>query len=299
MSTSTGLRRTLAAAGAASLIAALAVAAGPTAQAKTQEVIHAGDEHGVVHPKGAKAASPTSALLTWHKGQIMTSSDVSSIFWGTSWNDATSAGDKVDGIDSFYAGAGGTSYLDTNTEFTGTNGRVGSAVTYRGHVVDPTTAGSSAPSTTAVLAVVSRSISTPVANGYYPVYSDIPRGRSGFCAWHSYGTINNVPVQFGFFFRLDGDPGCDPGDTSGLHSQGLAALANVSGHELSEAITDPRNGGWYDRSGGENADKCAWTFGSPLITLANGSRWKIQGNFSNAAYGNHSGYDGRGCIDHK
>ena len=58
-------------------------------------------------------------------------------------------------------------------------------------------------------------------------------------------------MQFAFFFDLDGDAGCDP-DTSGLHSQGLAALANVSAHELSEARTDPASpGAWYDSSGAE------------------------------------------------
>ena len=65
-------------------------------------------------------------------------------------------------------------------------------------------------------------------------------------------------MQFAYFFKLDGDAGCDPGDTSGLHSQGFAAIANVSAHELSEARTDPANpGAWYDASGEENGDKCA------------------------------------------
>lgn len=40
-------------------------------------------------------------------------------------------------------------------------------------------------------------------------------------------------------YRLDGDSDCNPADTSGLHSQGLAAIANVCGHELSEARSDP------------------------------------------------------------
>jgi hypothetical protein len=68
---------------------------------------------------------------------------------------------------------------------------------------------------------------------------------------------------------------------------------------LSEAVTDPRNGGWYDRQGAENSDKCAWTFGSDLISFpSNGSTWKIQGNWSNAAYSTGTGsYGVRGCID--
>jgi hypothetical protein len=86
-----------------------------------------------------------------------------------------------------------------------------------------------------------------------------------------------------------------------IHSQGMAALANVSGHELSEALTDPHLDAWYDASGAENSDKCAWSFGTPLLTFSNNSRWKMQGNWSNAAYDARNGYPNRdgqnGCID--
>jgi len=148
---------------------------------------------------------------------------------------------------------------------------------------------------------VCKMISAPVANGYYPVYIDSKRGSAGYCAWHSYGTCNNVPVQFAFFFNLDGDAGCDPQDTRPDHSQGLAALANVSAHELAEAMTDPRNGGWYDSSGAENGDKCAWTFNVPAVTFLNSSSWKLQGEWSNAAYKAGTGYPNSksqlGCLD--
>jgi len=135
----------------------------------------------------------------------------------------------------------------------------------------------------------------PQAGAYYPVYSDQPRGSAGYCAWHSSGTINGKQVEFGFFFNLDGDPGCDPQDNFTGHEQGLAALANVSGHEISEARTDPRNGGWYDASGDENADKCAWTFSGTVAV--GGQSWKIQGNWSNAAASARTGYANVGCIE--
>jgi hypothetical protein len=138
-------------------------------------------------------------------------------------------------------------------------------------------------------------ITSPQAGAYYPVYVDQKRGHAGYCAWHSAGTIGTTPVQFAFFFNLDGDPGCDPGGALGGHSQGLTALGNVTGHELSEMLTDPQLDAWYDGSGQENADKCAWTFGSSLVSLG-GSNWEIQGNWSNAAYNNSQGYK-RGCID--
>jgi hypothetical protein len=250
----------------------------------------------------SKTASPA---MTSHAGIIMTDAVVEAIFWGTKWAEVPNptsgfVRDKLDGIDAFYAGVGGSPYSKTNGEYTGTNGQVGNAISYIGHVVDTTAAPKGAPTTSAILAEVCKKIAAPVKNGYYPVYTDAPRGGAGYCAWHSYGTCGTTPVQFGFFFALDGDAGCDPNDTSGLHSQGLAALANVSGHELSEMMTDPRNGGWYDSSGAENGDKCAWKFDVPLVAFANGSQWKIQGNWSNAAFAAGTGFTNlagqKGCL---
>jgi hypothetical protein len=252
-------------------------------------------------PPGHAGTSPD---LTWHGGTVMPSAAVTAVFWGPSWSKATFVGDKIVGLDSWYTGVTGSSYAVTSDEYTGTNGQVGSTVSYAGHLIDTSTVSRNVSrSVTATLNEVCKVIKTPVSNGYYPVYVDTRRGGAGFCAWHSYGSCSGVPVQFGFFFNLDGDAGCDPADTSGLHSQGLAALANVTGHELSEARSDPRNGGWLDSSGQENADKCAWTFGTPLLTFSNGSQWKIQGNWSNAAYDGspQTGYPNssgqHGCLD--
>lgn len=247
-------------------------------------------------------AARNSPLMINHGGDIMPYvQPVQAIFWGTSWSTTGFIGDKIAGIDSFYSGVGNSTYAHTCSEYSGHSGYVGDSITYNGHFVDPSPA-SNGQSTTPILAEVCKQITNPQPNGYYPVYVDIPRGHAGYCAWHSAGSCNGVSVQFAFFFNLDGDPGCDPQDTSGLHSQGLAALANVSGHELSEARTDPRLNAWFDNSGAENGDKCAWTFGTPLLTFkSNNSQWKIQGNWSNTAYSSHSGYPNAsgqvGCID--
>jgi hypothetical protein len=281
--------------------ALLVVAAGvfllTAATAPANRSIIAGEMSGIVPAKGVGKARTNNALLQYHGGAIMTSAAVTPIFWGPSWSNASFTGDKMTAMDSFYSGVGSTSYMNTNTEYTGTNGTVGSTVTSSAHLVD-TSALTFArqPQTSDILNEVAKMISRPVANGYYPVYVDAPRRNAGYCAWHSYGTINGVPVQIAFFFNLAGDPGCDPGAPYYNHSQGAAALGNVSGHELSEAVTDPRNGGWWDASGAENADKCAWTFSGKAVSL-HGNSWKIQGNFSNRAYGARSGYDGAGCID--
>jgi hypothetical protein len=178
----------------------------------------------------------------------------------------------------------------------------GRTFTLGGTHVDLSTAPRSGSRTAPILAKACSAAATLRSDGYYPVYTDTPRGHAGFCAWHSSGTCpDGTVIQFGFFFALDGDAGCDPQDGSGLHSQGLAALANVSAHELSETLTDQHADAWYDGTGNENADKCAWAFGTPLLTLGNGSQWKIQGNWSNAAFNAGTGYANRsgqtGCID--
>jgi hypothetical protein len=244
------------------------------------------------NPPGGASSSPN---LVYHSGGILMSTVVQPIYWGTGWGNASFVGDKITGLGAFYGGVGGSGYMNTNAEYTDSSGaHFGTAVTLGSGFIDASAAPRRAPNTSAVLAEVAKRIANPVANGYYPVYVDTPRGHAGYCAWHSWGSVNGVPVQFAFFFNLDGEPGCDPADSSATHSQGLEALANVSGHELSEAVTDPRGAGWFDSSGAENADKCAWTFNQPV--KFNGSTWKIQGNWSNAAYLAGSGYT-RGCID--
>jgi hypothetical protein len=264
-----------------------AAVAATVAHAAPPPALFAGGTNGIVFAHGAHGNphhGGNSPQLVFHGGPVLASgAAVTPIFWGSSWS--TYQGDKVSGIDGFYAGVGGTAYAKTTSEYSGSNGPVGTNVSSSKHLVYSAAAPSGAPSTSQVLAVVAANISNPVANGYYPVYSDQPRGHAGYCAWHSWGTIGSTPVQFAFFFNLDGDPGCDPSDTSGLHSEGLAALGNVSGHELSETLTDPNGNAWYDSSGAENADKCAWTFSGTLVSFKN-SQWKIQGNWSNIAYTN-------------
>ena len=249
----------------------------------------------------ARPAGTQSPLMTYHGGKILPDTYTQNIFWGTSW--ASYKGDKITGLDTWYDGFNGSNYAKTSDEYTGSNGTVGASTTHGGHVID-STASTSGGNTGTILAEVCKAIPNPdpSGNGYYAVYTDTPRKHAGYCAYHSYGTCGGTRVQFAYFFDLDGDPGCDPQDTSGLHSQGLAALANVSGHELSEARTDPASpGAWYDSAGAENGDKCAWTFNVPLVTFSNKSDWKIQGEWSNKAYTNGTGYPNssgqKACLD--
>jgi hypothetical protein len=279
------------------IVALLSIAVGRAGAGEAREVHPSGIvKYHAVKGAGKPGRPGRNPNLSFHGGPIMTGAVVTPIYWGTSWSNASFVEDKISGLGTFYSGMSGSAYAGTNAEYTdGTATHVGTTVTYTGSILDTSAAPSKAPSTSTILGEVAAKISNPVPNGYYPVYVDTRRGSAGYCAWHSYGTISGVAVQFAFFFNLDGDAGCDPRDTWTSHSQGLGALANVSGHEISEAFTDPHLNAWYDAQGYENSDKCAWTFHAPVNF--SGSTWKVQGNWSNAAYNANSGYANGGCID--
>jgi len=283
---------------AVSCVAFVAAGAGSARVGTAPAALDAKPAHGFVPSRNASRARPTHVLqLLWHNGPVMHSTAVLPVYWGSSWSNSSFVGDKVSGLNTLYSGVGGTPYARTNGEYTDGAGSVNtSSISKSGNFTDTSATPSGAPSTTQVLSEVAKVTNGhPVANAYYPVYSDQRRGNAGYCAWHSSGTINGIRVQFGFFFNLDGDSGCDPQSPSSLgHSQGLAALANVSGHELSEMLTDPQLNAWYDQKGEENSDKCAWTF-SGTVAIG-GQGWKIQGNWSNAAASARTGYANVGCI---
>ena len=111
-----------------------------------------------------------------------------------------------------------------------------------------------------------------------------------YCAWHSstsssYGNIayTNLPYI------------TDAGASCGANFNDLgpnAGITIVEGHEMAETITDQfPNGGWLDRSGEENGDKCAWSSADfQPARWARGS-FPVQPLWSNAL-NNNSG----GCV---
>ncbi|MGZ4957050.1 MAG: hypothetical protein ACXV8Q_18275 [Methylobacter sp.] len=271
-------------------------------------------------------ATTVSPLMTAHTNpiKVMAAVNTTLIFWGSSWNNSTFASDKIAGLNVWYNNLHNSHYINTVSEYTTLNHYLVNQKT------DNLTTASNNPSS--VLTEVCNLVGTTNIdpNGYYPVYTDVKRGTANYCAYHSAGTCGGKTVQFAFFFTLDNDPGCDPispyapptgsfgsqqpGLVAGVsstyqQSQGLAALANVSAHELMETVTDPAYfpptgggywGGWYDSTGAENGDKCAWTFGpsntglSAGTVLIGGFDWKLQGEWSNKAQIGRSGYPTQG-----
>lgn len=221
----------------------------------------------------------TSPLMTSHGGTVLTANKTMAIFWG-SW---TSPGDIITGIDAFFGGWGGSGMANDSTEYSGTNGQVTSSSTYIGHTIDSTTPPKRALSTSQAVAEACKITgNNPDPMGVYFIYTSTGAGHVNYCAWHSWGTCSNgAQVQVAYMPNITGIAGCNPNSIENM-SEGLAALANVTSHELSEAITDPRGAGWFDSSGAENGDKCAWSFDHDVSF--GGKTWKLQMEWSNAAY---------------
>jgi hypothetical protein len=125
-------------------------------------------------------------------------------------------------------------------------------------------------------------------------------GSSPYCAWHSNSASNwtytNLP------FMPDAGFNCSANGTAG----NLDGYSIVGGHEWTESVTDPKLNAWFDSSGAEDGDKCAWmdlqttTFTSPVaMSVKTQPIWDnaISGcSQSSGLSGPVVGYGGK-CLD--
>ena len=103
---------------------------------------------------------------------------------------------------------------------------------------------------------------------------------AGYCAWHDYTQPQAYPgVQTGISFTnqpyvLNMGASCGQNSVNSGAAGTLDGVTIVMGHEIEETVTDPGAetvvngqslGGWYDFSGWENGDKCAWVGYNGLV----------------------------------
>jgi len=203
------------------------------------------------------------------------------LIWYGNWsgNTATTI------LPTLVSGLSGSPYYNINTTYyDGLNRKVPNLVTLGTQTTDAYSQGKSNLSDGAINAIVARAISTNALptdpNGLYMVLTSADVHKSGFgtsyCGWHTRATFGGVDVKYSFV----GDPStqypssCGAQATGPNGNSGADAMASVLSHELEEATTDPDLNAWYDRSGQENADKCAWTFGT-TSTAGNGALYNV------------------------
>jgi serine protease len=127
------------------------------------------------------------------------------------------------------------------------------------------------------------------ASTHYVIATSHGNSSSGFgtqyCAYHSStsSTIGNVAYTNLPYIT-------DAGASCGANFNNLGANAGITiveGHELAETISDQfPNGGWLDKQGAENGDKCAWISSgqgaAANVTLTSGVSYPVQSLWSNA-----------------
>jgi hypothetical protein len=249
----------------------------------------AGPRARVFYQRGHRRPRPDPALLmTYHDGYVMSAASTVAIFWGPDWADAGFARDKIDGIDGLLSGFGGSAYARVLDEYAAGSEGHPSASTYLGHTLDPTSPPDNALTPEEVVEEACKIADNhPDPGTVYLIYTSTHLDDLDFCAYHTWWFCHRggAPIQAAYMPNLDSFRGCSIKDTVTRHSPGLSAIANATAHELAEAITDPRGEGWFqDDLGGEIGDKCAYTFPRRATKLANGSLWKLQTLWSNAAY---------------
>jgi serine protease len=302
------------------LVGVLAAAGALTTSAAARPVSsNAQAKVSVMRPLGfkpvqhAKPARPTRTNNLSYHGSVggigvETAPKVYLVLWGSQWNSNDPSGEEAL-LASFFSKAGGSSWLASVTQYcqdvasgtvfcNGAGAAAGGGVSFSSSASVWYDNASAAPSSPSQSQLASEAIKAAqhfgnTAGGsnnttQYVVATATHNSSSGFgtqyCAWHSstsssYGTIayTNLPYI------------TDVGASCGANFNNLGAKAGITiveGHELAETITDQYpNGGWLDRQGEENGDKCAWIQsgqGASGNVNLSGTTFPVQSLWSNA-----------------
>ncbi len=279
-----------------------------------------GHKVGAPTKKHGGGTGTTGSPLTYHGGGVFSSAwKVYDIYWvPPGYSIASGYQSAIDGFwQNVAAGSGQSSNIfSTSTQYTGATGShvvynagFGGSATVSNEFPASGCADSGVPSGPCISDIqVSAEIqSVAAAHGWTVGYPDIfnvmmPKSVgncatystgapesfcsfAGVCAWHHQwnGLFFVVQPYVGTF------GGCSTGQNPIANYDGEQAVNTLS-HEVSETITDPAEQSWYDSSGNEIGDKCAWNFGTPLGGSAgamynqaiNGAHYMLQQEWSNA-----------------
>ncbi|HSY50898.1 MAG TPA: hypothetical protein VLC46_18990 [Thermoanaerobaculia bacterium] len=248
---------------------AAALATSAFAQGNSDNETNTGNGHSKVNNEAGQARSGSN--LTYHSGgKVLLNAHVVMIFWGSFPSGYTTS------MQNFRNQFGTTPEFNTITQYTGIDDATGAT----GAIQLTNLAGSSTldyfdtttPPTNVTDAIVQSEVKKVItAHGstdYSAIYEVfIPSGSYSsdgsstscggpnlqYCAYHFYYTDGaGKHVKY----AIEPWSGC-----SGCQSFGNTSLdeEHFVCHETREAVTDSLGNAWFDRSGNEADDKCAWS----------------------------------------
>jgi hypothetical protein len=319
-------------AGAVAIVATMLLATAPAPAGARVRAIAPGHFRGVItaqtkagrayRAKVVKRAQSLGLLagssnMTYNGGPVMHSDGNYVIYWEPSGYSTSSSYKSI--INGFFGNVAGASGATTNdysvaTQYSDGSGNIAYSASYGGAVVDTDSYPASGCVATGGPCITDAQLQTEVSkvvssNGWptglghlYFVY--FPSGvttcfdstgtecsGSTYCAYHSSMASGGSTLLYANM-PYAGVSGCESGEYPNGDVAADSGL-NVSSHENIEAITDPEGNAWYDSSGEEIGDKCAWNFGSALggasgseynEQISSGQYW-LQQEWSNAISG--------------
>ena len=243
-----------------------------------------GNRPNFVQPPGqaGKGKPQGGNGISYHGGPVILGGTNLYYIWYGAWTDSTQSI-----LTDFGNSIGGTPYFNINTSYyDGANNHVTNQVA----LVKQTSVGypyGNSLSDSQIQQVVTTAINGGAlpwdARGvYFVLTSSDVTASSGFCTqycgWHTAATLTGKGVVM---FAFVGDPRRCPTACAASEIQssspngnlGADGMASIIAHELEEATTDPQLNAWFDVRGAENADKCAWTFGTTSTKTAGGATY--------------------------
>jgi hypothetical protein len=256
---------------------------------------NAGNAHG--HGPGGGGSSTG---ISYHGGPVLQAgTKVVAVYWAASAiysggpTPGTHGAGSADGslVGFFLTNLGGSSYFKINSTYTdGSGSSIVNSVSYTGYWANNigVPANGQSVSDAAMVAMLQSGFNSGALtydpNTLYAIFTAGTVNLGGgfgtqYCAYHTHGTVSvgggSKTVLYAAMPYDNAYPGaCTNGTTGPNGDPGADAEVNTLAHETEETTTDMMGTAWFDTRGYENADKCAWTWGTTQ-TASNGGLYNI------------------------
>jgi phosphate-induced protein 1 len=246
----------------------------------------------------------TNTGIYYHGGPVLsTGTKVVAVYWAPPANQPIYSNGPTSGfnissgsgdgslIGYFLNNLGPSSYFNINSTYTDANGiHIANSVTYAGYWANnalDAPSGSQSVSDGQMVAMLQNGFDNGNlkydASTLYAIFTTGTVNLGGgfgtqYCAYHTHGTVTvNGTSQTVLYAAMPYDyafpTACSNDSASPNSDPGADAEVNTLAHETEETTTDLMGNAWFDHRGFENADKCAWTWGT--TSTVGGGLWNI------------------------
>jgi Phosphate-induced protein 1 conserved region len=262
--------------------------------------------------------------ISYHGGPVLrTGTNVAAVYWASSSpiysggpTPGTHGSGSADGslVGYFLSHLGGSSYFNINTTYTDGGGQsIANVVSYTQYWANNTSApsGTQVVSDAQMIAMLQSGFNSGALtydpSTLYAIFTagqvNLGGGFGGqggtsfqYCAYHTHGTVTISSVNKTVLYAAMPYDAAYPSSCTDNQAPntdfGADAEVNTLAHETEETTTDLMGNAWFDRRGYENADKCAWNFGTTFssggssanITVGT-KNFMVQQNWVNAGSG--------------